>query len=183
MMTMFPNAYKKLGYDPVKDFVPIVNAASFELAMTVHQRRAGDDAGRVRCLGARRQGRDGANVSFASYGAGTPSHFLGEMLNRAAGLKMVHVPYKRIDAGAPGRDGRHRAALFRHRRRRARRCCRPDASRCWRRAARSARRRCRRCRPSSSSATRTSSRAPWFSYYAPARTPAADRRASCAPSS
>jgi tripartite-type tricarboxylate transporter receptor subunit TctC len=33
-------------------------------------------------------------VSFASYGAGTPSHFLGEMLNRASGLKMVHVPYR-----------------------------------------------------------------------------------------
>ena len=91
MMTMFPSAYRKLGYDPVKDFVPIVNAASFELAMTVH-RRAGD-ACKVRRLGAH-QGTDGADVSFASYGAGTPSHFLGEMLNRAAGLKMVHVPYR-----------------------------------------------------------------------------------------
>ena len=36
----------------------------------------------------------GNKVSFASYGAGTPSHFLGEMLYRAAGLQMVHVPYK-----------------------------------------------------------------------------------------
>jgi len=43
---------------------------------------------------ARTQGTDGDKVSFASYGAGTPSHFLGEMLNRATGLKMVHIPYK-----------------------------------------------------------------------------------------
>src|SRR5450755_2651278 len=43
---------------------------------------------------ARTQGSDGRDVSFASYGAGTPSHFLGEMLNRATGLKMVHVPYR-----------------------------------------------------------------------------------------
>jgi tripartite-type tricarboxylate transporter receptor subunit TctC len=93
MMTMFPNAYKKLGYDPVRDFVPIVNAASFELAMTVHRAVPATTVGEF-VTWARTQGTDGANVSFASYGAGTPSHFLGEMLNRATGLKMVHVAYK-----------------------------------------------------------------------------------------
>ena len=117
MMTMFPNAYKKLSYDPMKDFLPIVNAASFELAMVVNS------SCRPRNLAefiawAKTQGPNGEKVSFASYGAGTPSHFLGEMLNRAVGLQMVHVPVPRLDAGAPGRDGRHGAALFRHGRRR-----------------------------------------------------------------
>jgi tripartite-type tricarboxylate transporter receptor subunit TctC len=93
MMTMFPNAYRKLGYDPVKDFVPIVNAASFELAMTVHSAVPATTVAEF-VAWARTQGPDGSAVSFASYGAGTPSHFLGEMLNRATGLKMVHVPYK-----------------------------------------------------------------------------------------
>ena len=93
MMTMFPSAYKKLGYDPVKDFVPIVNAASFELAMTVNSAVPATTVQEF-VAWARTQGTDGANVSFASYGAGTPSHFLGEMLNRATGLKMVHVPYR-----------------------------------------------------------------------------------------
>ena len=93
MMTMFPNAYAKLGYDPVRDFVPIVNAASFELAMTIHSAVPATTLAEF-IAWARTQGKDGANVSFASYGAGTPSHFLGEMLNRATGLKMVHVPYK-----------------------------------------------------------------------------------------
>lgn len=37
MMTMFPNAYKNLSYDAINDFAPIVNAASFELAMVVHK--------------------------------------------------------------------------------------------------------------------------------------------------
>ena len=93
MMTMFPSAYRKLPYDPMKDFVPIVNAASFELAMTIG---AAVPATTLKefVAWARTQGSDGSNVSFASYGAGTPSHFLGEMLNRAAGLKMVHVPYR-----------------------------------------------------------------------------------------
>jgi len=93
MMTMFPNAYAKLGYDPFRDFVPIVNAASFELAMTIHQAVPATTLAEF-VAWARTQGKAGANVSFASYGAGTPSHFLGEMLNRATGLKMVHVPYK-----------------------------------------------------------------------------------------
>jgi tripartite-type tricarboxylate transporter receptor subunit TctC len=93
MMTMFPGAYAKLGYDPVKDFVPIVNAASFELALTVHSAVPATTLADF-VAWARTQGPDGAKVSFASYGAGTPSHFLGEMLNRATGLKMVHVPYR-----------------------------------------------------------------------------------------
>ena len=90
MMTMFPNAYKSLNYDPVKDFIPIINAASFELAMVVHKDVPASTLAEF-VAWARTQGN---KLSFASYGAGTPSHFLGEMLNRAAGLQMVHIPYK-----------------------------------------------------------------------------------------
>jgi tripartite-type tricarboxylate transporter receptor subunit TctC len=90
MMTMFPNAYKNLSYDPLKDFAPIINAASFELAMVVHKDVPANTLQEF-VAWAKAQGN---KVSFASYGAGTPSHFLGEMLNRAAGLQMVHVPYK-----------------------------------------------------------------------------------------
>jgi tripartite-type tricarboxylate transporter receptor subunit TctC len=93
MMTMFPNAYRQLGYDPVRDFVPIIDAASFELAMVVNMSVPATSVKEF-VAWARTQGSDGANVSFASYGAGTPSHFLGEMLNRASGLKMLHVPYR-----------------------------------------------------------------------------------------
>jgi tripartite-type tricarboxylate transporter receptor subunit TctC len=90
MMTMFPSAYKQLSYDPIKDFVPIINAASFELAMVVHKDVPANTLAEF-VAWAKTQGN---KVSFASYGAGTPSHFLGEMLNRAAGLQMLHVPYK-----------------------------------------------------------------------------------------
>ena len=93
MMTMFPNAYRKLGYDPVKDFIPIIDAASFELAMVVNKSVPANSVAEF-VAWAKTQGVDGSDVSFASYGAGTPSHFLGEMLNRATGLKMVHVPYR-----------------------------------------------------------------------------------------
>lgn len=90
MMTMFPGAYKNLSYDPIKDFQPILNAARFELALTVNQAVPANTLSEF-IAWAKAQGDA---VSFASYGAGTPSHFLGEMLNRAAGLRMVHVPYR-----------------------------------------------------------------------------------------
>ena len=90
MMTMFPSAYKNLSYDPMKDFQPIVNAARFELALVVNKDVPANTLPEF-VSWARSQGN---KVSFASYGAGTPSHFLGEMLNRAAGLSMTHVPYR-----------------------------------------------------------------------------------------
>ncbi|SCX61743.1 tripartite tricarboxylate transporter substrate binding protein [Variovorax sp. EL159] len=90
MMTMFPGAYRNLSYDPIKDFVPIINAARFELALVVNKDVPVNTLAEF-IAWAKAQGD---KVSFASYGAGTPSHFLGEMLNRAAGLKMVHVPYR-----------------------------------------------------------------------------------------
>lgn len=93
LMTMFPHAYPKLGYDPFKDFVPLVNAASFELALVAHQSVPANTLAEF-VAWAKTQGTQGDQLSFASYGAGTPSHFLGEMLNRAAGLRMLHVPYK-----------------------------------------------------------------------------------------
>jgi tripartite-type tricarboxylate transporter receptor subunit TctC len=90
MMTMFPSAYKNLSYDPIKDFQPIVNAARFELALVVHKDVPANTLAEFIAWAKKQPG----GVSFASYGAGTPSHFLGEMLNRSAGLNMVHVPYR-----------------------------------------------------------------------------------------
>jgi len=90
MMTMFPSAYRNLSYDPINDFQPLLNAARFELALVVHKDVPANTLAEF-ITWARGQGD---KLSFGSYGAGTPSHFLGEMLNRAAGLKMVHVPYK-----------------------------------------------------------------------------------------
>ena len=90
LMTMFPSAYKKLNYDPFADFIPIINAASFELAPCVHSSVPANNLSEF-VAWAKTQGN---KVNFASYGAGTPSHFLGEMLNQSAGLQMVHIPYK-----------------------------------------------------------------------------------------
>ena len=94
MLAMNPHTYQEIRFDSLRDFEPIVLGARFELAMNVHPDvPASTLAGLIAWAKS-----NPAKASFASYGAGTPSHFLGEMLNEAAGIKMAHVPYR----GSPG---------------------------------------------------------------------------------
>ena len=174
MMTMFPNAYAKLGYDPVKDFVPIVNAASFELAMTIASVVPATTLAQF-VAWARTQGPDGANVSFAllrrRHAVALPRRDAQSRRRPEDGPRAV----PRLDAGAPGRDGRQHPGLLRHRRRRA-----DDAAERPHQGARDQRREAlaadavgadlRRARLQDVIASA------WFAYYAPAQDAAADRR-------
>ncbi len=95
MLTMNPYTYKEVRFDVLKDFEPIVLASRFELALNVHPSVPANNLRElIEWIKA-----NPAKASIASYGAGTPSHFLIEMLNEAAGIKAIHVPY-RGSAGA-----------------------------------------------------------------------------------
>ena len=90
MLTMNPHTYKDVKFDPIKDYAPIVLAARFELALNVHPSVPANNLKElIEWIKA-----NPAQASIASYGAGTPSHFLIEMLNEAAGIKAIHVPYR-----------------------------------------------------------------------------------------
>ncbi len=82
--------YRKLGYDPVKDFAPITLMATLPLGLFVHQ---SVPARSVRELIAYAKARPG-QLNFASAGSGGPTHMAGEMLKAMAGIDIVHVPYK-----------------------------------------------------------------------------------------
>ena len=90
MTVMNPHTYKEVRFDPFKDYEPIILAARFEMALNVHPSVPANNLKEL--IAWVKTNPDKA--SFASYGAGTPSHFLGEMLNEAAGTKMIHVPYR-----------------------------------------------------------------------------------------
>src|SRR5206468_10637498 len=85
-----PTLYAKLPYDPLRELSPIalIVSAPVVLVVTVNSRYAslGD------LLAAAK--RDPGGVTFASPGNGTVSHLAGELLQRAAGVKLTHVPYK-----------------------------------------------------------------------------------------
>ncbi len=82
--------YGKLAYDPKTDFVPIGQAARLEIALAVPP---GSTARTVADYVAAAKA-DPENASFASPAAGSLPHFFGLLLGRAAGVALMHVPYK-----------------------------------------------------------------------------------------
>ncbi|HZN26120.1 MAG TPA: tripartite tricarboxylate transporter substrate binding protein [Burkholderiales bacterium] len=93
-LTIVPNAYKNLAFDPVKDLAPISMVAAAPQLVMVHP---SVPANSVKELIAHVKARPG-QFKFSSGGNGTVPHLAGELLNHMAGLQMVHVPYK---GGAP----------------------------------------------------------------------------------
>ncbi|MEY2661344.1 MAG: hypothetical protein RLZZ123_2516 [Pseudomonadota bacterium] len=82
--------YPKLSYDTVKDFAPITLVASSSLALVAHPSVPAKTLPDMIKLAKASPGK----YNFASSGSGTPLHLGGELLNQAAGTRMVHVPYK-----------------------------------------------------------------------------------------
>lgn len=82
--------YRKLPYDPVRDFTAITLVASAPIAVVVNP-RAGIAS--VKDLIAQAKSNPG-KMSFGSAGNGTPGHLTGEMFATAAGVSLQHVPYK-----------------------------------------------------------------------------------------
>lgn len=86
----FPVFASKLAYDPWKDFAHISQVATVRLAFAI---AASTPAQSMKEYVAWAK----ANTSRAAYGsagAGTPPHFLGIMIGKAARIELTHVPYK-----------------------------------------------------------------------------------------
>ena len=82
--------YAKLPYDSVKDFTYVSMIASTPLMLVVHPTT---NAHSVRELIGVLKASPG-KLSYGSSGNGTIVHLAGEMLRQAAGVEVVHVPYK-----------------------------------------------------------------------------------------
>lgn len=82
--------YKKLPYDPVKDFAPITLYAQMPLMFVVHPSVPAANLREFIEYAKKRPG----TINVSSAGNGTGSHLTTELLIQAAGLKLVHVPYK-----------------------------------------------------------------------------------------
>ncbi|VCU70820.1 Tripartite tricarboxylate transporter family receptor [Pigmentiphaga humi] len=89
-MAVSPATYKKLPYDPIKDFEPVARLVEFELALATPASVPADSLPHL--VSWLQAGR--GKYSYGSFGAASPSQFAGDMFNRAARLDMQHVPYK-----------------------------------------------------------------------------------------
>jgi tripartite-type tricarboxylate transporter receptor subunit TctC len=85
-----PALYKKLPFDPVKDFEPIGLVAKVPVVLVVHPALAATD---LKSLIALLKSKPGS-VNYASAGAGSVQHLAGEWFKYKAGVDIVHVPYR-----------------------------------------------------------------------------------------
>ena len=85
-----PAVYKKLPYDAIKDFSPIILIASTPYVLTAHPSLPVKTVKELVALAKKRPGE----LNYGSAGNGSTHHLSGELLNMMAGIKLVHVPYK-----------------------------------------------------------------------------------------
>ena len=86
--------YRELRFDPVKDFVPVSRMTAIATMLVVEPKLPVGTVAELIRLAREQPGR----LNFASAGNGTTSHLAGELFKTAAGIDIVHVPYR---GGAP----------------------------------------------------------------------------------
>ena len=90
-----PVMYKKVPYDPVRDFAPITQAATLPNVIVVHPSLQVSSLKGLIDYAKKNPGK----LNFASAGIGTSPQMSIELLKSMAGIDMVHIPYK---GTAPG---------------------------------------------------------------------------------
>lgn len=85
-----PFFQKAVPYDPVRDFTPIVAAATIHSVLAVHPSHPATTMAGF--LDAARSSKD--PVLYGVGGAGSGPHLAGELLAQAAAIKLKHIPYK-----------------------------------------------------------------------------------------
>ena len=85
-----PNLHSKLPYDPVKDFAPITLLASAPSVLVVNPSLPARSIAEFTAYARANPGK----LNFASNGNGSSAQLAAVMYEAAAGVKMVHVPYK-----------------------------------------------------------------------------------------
>jgi tripartite-type tricarboxylate transporter receptor subunit TctC len=87
-----PAVYKKVPFDPVKDFEPIGIVATVPNVLVAHPSFPANTMKEAIALAKTKPGY----FRYASAGNGSLNHLLGAMLNSMAGISLEHVPYKGV---------------------------------------------------------------------------------------
>ena len=90
IIVLNPMLYKKLSYDPVKDFRMLALVTDLPVVMEVHPSVPAKTVAEFVAYAKQNPGK----INFGSAGTGGTIHLAGEMFKQIAGVDMVHVPYK-----------------------------------------------------------------------------------------
>jgi tripartite-type tricarboxylate transporter receptor subunit TctC len=83
--------YKKIPFDPLTDFAPIIMIATTRGSVLAVR---SDFEARTLADYVRLAKESPGKLSYANFGVGNPTHIVGEMFAKAADIKIVPVPYK-----------------------------------------------------------------------------------------
>jgi tripartite-type tricarboxylate transporter receptor subunit TctC len=87
-----PSLYANLGYDPVKDLVPVARLTTIPNVLLVHPSVPAKTLRQFISLARAHPGK----LNFGSGGAGTTNHLANELLKHLEKINIVHVPYKGV---------------------------------------------------------------------------------------
>jgi tripartite-type tricarboxylate transporter receptor subunit TctC len=91
--TINPSLYKKLAYDPVKDFAPVTMLVATSQVLVVHKSVPVSTLKEFIAFAKKHPGE----LLYSSAGSGSQPHLSAELFKTMTGINYVHVPYK----GAP----------------------------------------------------------------------------------
>jgi tripartite-type tricarboxylate transporter receptor subunit TctC len=85
-----PHLYRKVSYDALKDFTPVIQFVSVPLMMAASPSLPAKTVKEVIALAKARPG----SINYGSGGSGSSSHLAVELFKSMAGIELTHVPYK-----------------------------------------------------------------------------------------
>lgn len=89
-MTVNQFIYRKLPYDPLRDFAPITQSTAIAFVLVANPALPVKSVKDLVALGKARPGE----LNYSSSGIGNLTHLAGELFGLSAGVKAVHVPNK-----------------------------------------------------------------------------------------
>ncbi|WPB57707.1 tripartite tricarboxylate transporter substrate binding protein [Xylophilus sp. GOD-11R] len=85
-----PYLYKRLGFDPVKDFTPVAALGVIPSVMIVGAQSSWQSPADIVKAAKANPGK----MSYGSGGVGNSAHLGGELFKSVTGIDVIHVPYK-----------------------------------------------------------------------------------------
>lgn len=103
-----PSLYKKIPFNPIKDFEPIAMMALGPNVLVVHPSLPVKSVKELIALAKAQPGK----LNFAGSGNGSTPHLAGVLFNNMAGVEMVHIPYRGSGPAILGLVGGETPVMF-----------------------------------------------------------------------
>lgn len=88
-LTINPNIYTKLGFDPIRSFVPVTRLVDVPSVIVAGPTMPASTMPALIALAREEPGK----IAYATSGVGTSSHMAMVLLSLRAGIDLLHVPY------------------------------------------------------------------------------------------